>query len=67
MGNAQEQALGTEKFGQNQELFCKYTAMDGSLKNHIVTTVETVFLSILVEHLAGFVQVSVITILQHLS
>ena len=28
MGYAQEQAPGTEKFQQNQALFCKYTAVD---------------------------------------
>ena len=31
-GNSQDQALGTEKFRQNQAMFCKYTAVDGDLK-----------------------------------
>ena len=35
MGNSQEQALGTEKFQQNQALFRKYTAMDGALKSSL--------------------------------
>ena len=66
MVNAQEQALGTEKFRKNQALFRKYTAVDGALKNQIITTVELVFLSPLVEHLTGFRQVSSLTMLQHL-
>ena len=66
MVNAQEQALGTEKFRKNQALFRKYTAVDGALKNQIITTVELVFMSPLVEHLTGFRQVSSLTMLQHL-
>ena len=66
MGNAQEQALGTEKFRQNQALFRKYTAVDRAFKKQIVTAVEPVFLSPLVEHLTGLGQVSALTMLQHL-
>ena len=33
MGNAQDQALGNEKFRKNQTLFWKYTPADTSLKN----------------------------------
>ena len=54
MGRVQEQAIVTEKLGQNQELFCKYTAVDRALKNKIVTVVEPVFLSPLVDHITGF-------------
>ena len=36
MESAQEQALGTGKFQQNQVLFCKYTFVDGYLKKNIV-------------------------------
>ena len=36
-GIAQEQALGTENFQQNQALFRKYTAVNGALKKQIVT------------------------------
>ena len=32
IGNVQEQALGTEKFRQNQALLRKYTAVDGAFK-----------------------------------
>ena len=39
MGNTQEQALGTEKFQQNQALFIKYTTVDGAFKKYIVTAV----------------------------
>ena len=66
MGSAQEQALGTEKFQKNQALFRKYTAMDGAFKKKIVTEVEPVFLSPLVDQLTGFGQVSALTMLQHL-
>ena len=36
MGNAEDQALATDHFRQNQALFRKYTAVDGTLKklNH---------------------------------
>ena len=40
--------------------------MDGALKNQIVTAVEPVFLSPLVDQLKGFGQVSALTMLQHL-
>ena len=40
--------------------------MDGSLQKHIVTEVEPVFLSPLVDQLTGFGQVYALTILQHL-
>ena len=66
MGNAQEQALGTEKFRQNQPLFHKYTTVDGALKNKIVTAVEPVFLSPLVDQITGLRQVSEITMIQHM-
>ena len=66
MGSAQEQALGTEKFRQNQALFRKYTTVDRALKKHIVTAVEPVFLFPLVDKLTGFGRVSTLTMLQHL-
>ena len=66
MGNAQEQALGTEKFRKNQALFRKCTAVDEALKNQIVVVVEQVFLSTLVDYLTGFIHVSALTMLQHL-
>ena len=66
MGSDQEQAHGTENFGQNQALFCKYTAMDGSLKKHIFTSVEPVFLPPMVEQFTGLGQVTALTMLQHI-
>ena len=66
MGNVQEQALGSENFGQNQALFRKYTAVDRALKNNIIAAVETVFLYPLVDHLTDFGQVSALTMIQHL-
>ena len=66
MGSSQEQALVTEKIRQNQALFRKYTAVDGSWKNQIVAVVEPVLLSPLVDQLTGFGQVSALTMLQHL-
>ena len=47
-------------------MFRKYTAMDGALKNQIITAVDPVFLSPLVEQLTGFIQVSALTMLQNL-
>ena len=47
-------------------MFRKYTAIDGALKNQIFTAVEPVFLSPLVDKLTSFVQVSALTMLQHL-
>ena len=66
MGSAQKQALVTQQFQQNQALFRNYIAMDGSLKKQIVTSVEPVFLSPLVDQITYFGQVSALTILQHL-
>ena len=66
MGSAQEQALRTEKFRQYQALFRKYISVDGALKNQIVTAVEPVFLSPLLDQLTGFGQVSALTMLQNL-
>ena len=40
--------------------------MDGSIKKQIVTMVEPVFLSLLVDQLTGFGQVADITVLQYL-
>ena len=40
--------------------------MDVALKNKTVTTVEPVFLSLLVDQLTGFGQVSALTMIQHL-
>ena len=66
MGSAQEQALGTEKFRQNQALFRKYTAVDGALEKNIVTAVEQLFLSPRVDQLTGFGQVTTLTMLQRI-
>ena len=66
MTSDQEQALGTEKFRKNRALFRKYTAVDRALKNQIVTAVELVFLSPLVDQITGFVQVYALTMLQHI-
>ena len=63
MGNAQEQALGTEKFGQNQAMFHKYIAVERALKRQIVTAVEPFFLYPLVDQLTGFVKVSELTMM----
>ena len=66
MGNAQERALGNEKFQQNQALFRKYAAAEGALKNQIVMAVEPVFLFPLMDQLIGFRQVSALAMIQHL-
>ena len=66
MGSAQEQALGTEKFRQNQALFRKYTSVDVALKKQIVTAVEPVFLSPLVDQLTVFGKVTKLTMLKYI-
>ena len=66
MRSAQEQALRTENFLQNQAMFRKYTAVGGALKNQIITAVELVFLSPLFDQFTGFGHVSTLTMLQHL-
>ena len=53
MGIAQEQALGTETFRQNQVMFRKHTTVDKALKMQIVTAVEPVLLSPLVDNFTG--------------
>ena len=66
MGTSQEQALRTENFGQNQVIFRKYTAVDGSIKNKIITAVKPVFLYPLMYQLTVFGQVSALTTLHNI-
>ena len=66
MGTAQEQALRTEWFQQNVVLFIICTAADGDLKKHIVTTVQSLFLSPLVDQLTSFVQATALQMIHHL-
>ena len=66
MGNAQDQVLRTEIFRQNQAMFRKYNAVDGAMKNQIITAVEQVFFSPLVDHLTVFRQVPYLNMLHHL-
>ena len=66
MEKYQEQALWTEYFQQNRALLRKYTAVYGALKCQIVTAVEPIFLSPLVDQLTGLGQVSALTTLQRL-
>ena len=66
IGDTQEQALIIEKFRKNQALFQKYTAVDIAFKKQIITAVEPVFLSPLVEQLTVFLQFSTLTMLRHI-
>ena len=66
IGSSQEQAIGTEKFQQNQALFQNYTVVNGALKKQIVTAVEPVFLCPLVDQLTFFGQFSALTMMQHI-
>ena len=66
MVTSQYQALGTERFSQNQALFRRYTAVYRALKNHITTAVQPVFLSPLVDQLKGFGNFSALAMLQYL-
>ena len=40
MANSQEQAIRTKRFQQNQPLFRRCTAVDGAIKNRILTSVQ---------------------------
>ena len=62
-GTAQEQAIRTERFRKNQALFRRFTAVDESIKKRILTAVQPVFLSPLVDQLMGFGQVTVLQII----
>ena len=66
MGTAQEQALGTKRLQKKQELFRRCTAVDGALKMKIVTEVQPVFLSSLVDQLTSFGQVTALQMLHNL-
>ena len=66
IGTVQGQVLRTESFWQNQALFRRYTDVERSLKNQIVTAVQPVFLYPLLELLTVFGQVSVLNMLQQL-
>ena len=65
-GNAQDQALRTEKFQKKQAMFRKYTPVEIALKNQVITAVEPVFLSPLVDQIIGSRQISALTILHNL-
>ena len=66
LGSAQYQALRTKYFRQNQVMFRKHTTVDKALKMQIVTAVEPVLLSPLVDNFTGFGKVYALTMLQHL-
>ena len=65
MGTVKEKTLRTEWFQQNQEIFRRYTIVDISLNKNIVTEVQSVFLSPLVDQLTGFIQVTAIRMLHY--
>ena len=66
IGTYQEQALGTERFQKKQALFRRCTTVDGGLKGHIITAVQPVLLSALVDQLTGFGQVTALQMIQNL-
>ena len=66
METDQEQALSTKILQKNQVLFRRCTAVDGSIKNEIVTAVQKVFLSQTMDHLTGFEQETALDMLQHI-
>ena len=66
MGTAQEQGLGNERFRQNQSIFRLCTAADGEIKKQIITTIQPVFLSTIMDHLTAFGKITIIQIFQHL-
>ena len=66
MVTAQEQALRTERFKKNQYLFIRCTAVGVAIKKHIVTEMQPVLLSPMVDQLTGFVQMKSFQINQRL-
>ena len=66
MGTAQEQALGNERFGENQALFRRCTAIDGAIKKLIGTVVQQFFLLLIMDNMTGFRQVTAIEVMQNL-
>ena len=66
MGTAQDQALGTERFQQNQALFWRCNAVDGGIKKKIIVAVQQVFLSPIMGQLIGFGQVTSLHMLQNI-
>ena len=63
IGTSQEQEIITERFRQNQALFGRCTTVGGAIKKHIVTEVQPVFLSPLVDQFRGLGQVTALQIL----
>ena len=63
MGTTQDQALVTEWIQQNQALFSRCTTVDGALKHHIITAIQPVFFSPLVDQLTRSVQVNALQML----
>ena len=66
MGTAQEKALRTKRFQQNQALFQLCTAVDRSIKKQTATAVQPIFLYLLVDQLMRFEKVTALHMLQHL-
>ena len=66
MGTAQDQTLRTKRFQQNQYFFLYCTAIEGVIKKEISVVVQPVFMSPLMDYLAGFEKVTVLHMLQYL-
>ena len=66
MGTAQEQALRTKTFQQNQALFQRCTAVDRAIKYQIVKVFQQLFLSPIMDQLSVLGQVTALYIMQHL-
>ena len=62
---AEDQAPAIKRLQKNQALFRRCTAMDGALKTHIVTRVQSVLLYPMVDQLAGLRQVTTLDMNQH--
>ena len=66
IGTTQYQALGTKRFQQNQAIFQRYTPVYRAIKKQIVTAVQPVFLSPVMDQLTVFGKTTELHILQHL-
>ena len=66
MGTAQDQALRTKRFQQNQAIFRRCTTVEREVQKQIVMTVQSVFLYQLVDDSTSFGHVKVLQMLQQL-
>ena len=66
MVTAQEQALGTEGFRQNQVLFRCFTTTNEAIKKQIITSVEQIFFLPIKDQVTCFGQLTALEMMDHI-